>query len=355
LKQNEKFSFHVVTAKREKQRLKEIFSDSFRNVIAIDSVPDEKLYMLYLAKIIEELDIKILLISHSSIVYPCIPELKRKYQDLKIIDILHLERVGPVRDEMLWVNPYIDKRVCISHGLRKHMIAKVGTENGNASRFTTIYNGIDLNHYKDHDSLKGRFRSKFNIPEDVKLVSFIARFSEEKNPFIFIDIAKNIIKNNLNIPVKFIMAGDGDLFTQVKKTIQENGLSDHIILTGMLENIQELLADTYLLIVVSNNEGIPLTVMESLAMNTPVVSTVVGQTEEILKDGSNGYLIAQDENMVTHFTTRTLDLIKDKSLYQSLTTNSREKLLDEFSQEHMSNQYEQIFCKLMENGSNKNE
>jgi len=119
----------------------------------------------------------------------------------------------------------------------------------------------------------------------------------------------------------------------------------------MLDNIQELLADTYLLIVVSNNEGIPLTVMESLAMNIPVVSTIVGQTEEILKDGSNGYLIAQNENMEKQFTSKALDLIRNDSLYQSLSTNSREKLLDKFSQENMSNQYKQIFYELIENGS----
>lgn len=355
LKQHEKLCFHLVTARRENQRLKGAFSESFKNIVVIDSLPDEKLYQLYLTRIIEELDIKVLLISHSSIVYQCIPELKRTFKGLKIVDILHLERVGPTRDEMLWVNPYIDKRVCISHGLRKHMIAKVGADNGNAARFVTIYNGIDLAHYKNDSSLKWRFKSQFNISEEIKLISFIARFSDEKNPLLFIDIAERIMKNKPQLPVKFVMAGDGHLFAQVKEKIHEYGLDDHIILTGMLDNVRELLADTYLLASVSNNEGIPLTVMEAMAMNVPVVSTVVGATDEVLKDGVHGYLIPQNDDMVEQFADRISGLLRDGHLYRSLSMAPKDKFREEFSRENMCMRYQQILEELAAGRADGNE
>ena len=86
-------------------------------------------------------------------------------------------------------------------------------------------------------------------------------------------------------------------------------------------------------------------------MNTPVISTVVGQTEEVLKDGENGYLIEQDERMEENFISKALDLIRNKSLYCSLLMSSQKNNLNEFSQENMSKQYEQVFYELLENRS----
>lgn len=340
------FRFHAVAPLKKDERLKDEFLAAFKNVISLEPVSDPKLYEQYYSKIIETLEIDILLISHSLTAYGCTPALKRRFKKLKVIDILHLERVGATRDEMLWVNPYIDKRVCISHGLRKHMIAKVGADNGNAERFTTIYNGIDFTHYKNNSSLKGRFKSKFNIPQEVKLISFIARFSDEKDPLLFVDITQRVLKTNPRAAIKFVMAGDGHLFKQVKEKIRERGLEGHILLTGMLDDVRELLADTYLLLVVANNEGIPLTVMEAMAMNIPVVSTIVGATEEILKDGVNGYLIPRDKNTANQFTNKVSNTLNDENLYRSLSINSKEDFFQEFSQANMSSRYKKIFDEL---------
>lgn len=352
LKGRDNFCFHAVAPCKKNERLKDDFLAAFKNVISLETVPDPKLYELYYSKIIEALKIDILLISHALTTYDCVPALKRKFPKLKIVDILHLERVGACRDEMLWVDPYIDKRVCISQGLRKHMISKVGTENGNAERFTTIYNGINFTRYRNAGSLKGRFKSKFNIPGETKLISFIARFSEEKEPLLFVDIAQKILKANPRAPIKFVMAGDGHLFKQVKEKVQEGDLEEHILMTGMLDNARELLADTYLLLVVASNEGIPLTVMEAMAMNIPVFSTVVGATEEVLKDGINGYLIPRNEDTANQFTRKVSDILNDENLYRSLSMSSKEDFFQEFSQKNMSSRYKRIFDELAVGGLN---
>ncbi len=345
------FCFHAAAPLKKNERLKEDFLAAFKNVISLEPVADARLYERYYSKIIETLGIDVLLISHALTAYACVPALKKRFPKLKIVDILHLERVGATRDEMLWVNPYIDKRVCISHGLRKHMIAKAGRENGNAERFLTIYNGIDFTRYQNNGFLKGRFKSKFNIPEEVKLISFIARFSEEKDPFLFVDIAQKVLKANPSAPIRFVMAGDGHLLKQVKEKIHDRGLEGRILLTGVLDNVRELLADTYLLLVVASNEGIPLTVMEAMAMNIPVVSTVVGATEEVLKDGVNGYLISRDENTADQFAQKVSDILDDDNLYRSLSLSAKEDFFREFSQANMSGRYKKIFNELAAGGS----
>jgi glycosyltransferase involved in cell wall biosynthesis len=146
------------------------------------------------------------------------------------------------------------------------------------------------------------------------------------------------------------MAGDGYLVPRVKERIRSYGLDRQILLTGVLDNVQELLADTYLLLVVANNEGIPLTVMEAMAMNVPVVSTVVGATEEVLKHGVHGYLIPQNEDLVEQFTGRVSSLLHDGPLYRLLATVPKGGFFEEFSRGNMSRRYQGIFDELAVNG-----
>jgi glycosyltransferase involved in cell wall biosynthesis len=228
----------------------------------------------------------------------------------------------------------------------------LGMDNGYASRLTTIYNGIDLTRYCDNSSPKGRFKSKFHLADNVRLISFIGRFAGEKDPFLFVDIARDLLKSNPSVALKFVMAGDGYLATQIKGRIHEYGLEDHFILPGMLNNARELLADTHLFLLTSNHEGIPLTVMEALAMNVPVVSTIVGAVEEILTDGLNGYLIEPKEDMKEQFASKVSALINNDSLYQSLSKNTIKTLREDFSLPVMSRRYKEIFDELAGRRSN---
>ena len=344
------FSFHLIATKKADQHLKKAFSAFFKSIVIIDPLPDENLYQYYYTRIIEALNIDILLISHPVITYKFIPQLKQRFKNLKIVDILHLERVGGTRGELSWLIPYMDRRVCISRHLCKYMAAKyqaLRMDNGYVDRLTTIYNGIDLTHYSDNSSPKGRFKSKYQLADNVKLISFIGRFAAEKDPLLFVDIAHNLLRSHPPVPLKFVMAGDGYLLPQIKERIHEYGLEDYFILTGVLDSAQELLADTYLFLLTSNHEGIPLTVMEALAMNVPVVSTVVGAVEEILHDGVNGYLIAPAEDTKDKFTAKVLDILGNESLYRSLSMNTKSSLSKEYSLVTMADRYKQVFDELM--------
>lgn len=349
LKKQDSFYFHLIATRKADEHLKRAFSAFFKNIIVIDPLPYEDLHQYYYTKLVEALNINILLISHPVTTCKFIPQLKQRFKNLKIVDILHLERVGGTKDELSWLIPYMDRRVCISRHLRDYMAAKyqaLGMNNGYVHRLTTIYNGIDLNCYTGDGSLKGRFKSRFQLADNIKLISFIGRFAGEKDPFLFVDIARGLLKIRPQVSLKFVMAGDGPLFAQVQKRIREYGLEDHFILPGMIDNGQELLADTHIFLLTSNHEGIPLAVMEALAMNVPVVSTVVGAVEEILQEGFNGYLIAPAEDTKDKLTTKILDILENDSLYRSLAMNAKGSLSQEYSLATMANRYKQIFDEL---------
>ncbi len=84
-------------------------------------------------------------------------------------------------------------------------------------RLDVIYNGFDASKYRPDDRRSGSFKAKFGIPEDTKIISFIGRFSFQKLPFLFVDIARNIIRRHPYAKLKFVMAGDGEDFAGVKE------------------------------------------------------------------------------------------------------------------------------------------
>ncbi len=110
------------------------------------------------------------------------------------------------------------------------------------------------------------------IPVETKVISYVGRFSPEKRPLLFVDVAEKLTQLTRPATLKFVMAGGGQQFEQVKERITSSQLGDDVVLTGLIDNVEELFADTYLLLVVSKSEGIPFVVLEAMAAGVPVIS-----------------------------------------------------------------------------------
>ena len=347
-----KFSFHIVTTRPAKNIWYNKYKPYFQNII-IPMKKNKNIYYKYFHHLIKKLNIDIVLISNSMIGYEYLPQLKSKFKHIKIIDLLHAEESFGASHKLEWVTPYFDKRICISHHLRNYMIKKyrkTRIREKYIKRLKVIHNGIDIKEYNSNPQMKGSFKSRFSITDDVKIISFIGRFSSEKNPLLYIDIAKKIITRLPNYKLKFVMSGDGPEFDNVRNTINRYGLEDYFILTRMIENIVELLADTYILLVVSKREGIPFVILEAMAMGVPVISTKVGAIYEVIKNNINGYLINTKNNVVDSFTCKIRDLLTEKTNYHILAKKTREMIISKFSVEIMGEKYQNVFNELISEG-----
>jgi len=343
----EKFSFHTVTSIPINNVWHDKFCPYFQNiVIPTKRVASEYISNKYFYQIIKRLNIDTVLISNSLIGYKYLPQLKSEFKHIKTIDVLHAEESSGARPELEWTIPYLDRRICISESLREYMIEAYRIsriEESYIERLRVIHNGIDLREYSPNVQMKGRFKSRFGIPEDVRIISFVGRFSYEKNPLLFVDIARRIIERSPSYKLKFIMAGDGPQSDEVKNTINKYRIKDYFILTGMIDNVVELLANTYILLIVSKSEGIPFVILEAMAMKVPVISTNVGAVHEVIKDSINGYLINLEDNVVEQFICKILGLISGRLNHSELSEKARETIVSEYSLETMGVKYQNIF------------
>lgn len=151
----------------------------------------------------------------------------------------------------------------------------------NISNITTINNPIS---FELIDKLKNN-----SIDEDSKFIMAAGRLHHQKGFDILINAYS---KSNIKNKVKLLIFGEGKLKDGLQKLINKNGLSDSIILKGIVDNLYKYLSRTEMFILSSRYEGFPNVLIEALACNTPVITTdcPTGPTE-IVKNGLNGLIV----------------------------------------------------------------
>jgi glycosyltransferase involved in cell wall biosynthesis len=158
----------------------------------------------------------------------------------------------------------------------------------------SVNNKFFSEEYKKHINNRNELLKSFSLPEHNFL--FIGRLAPEKNLFNFIKAYKEIIKHD-NKKWGLILIGDGPLKKEIENFINENDLSETIILPGFVEqnNIGKYFACSDALVLPSTSEPWGLVVNEAMACGLPVVlSTKCGCHPELLKD--NGYLFDPSDN-----------------------------------------------------------
>lgn len=137
------------------------------------------------------------------------------------------------------------------------------------------------NSYVIHNAVEIPYISNESISDrKMKNIIFVGRFSIEKRPLLFCQLA-----NKLYASYHFIMWGNGVLFNQLSKKYAE-----FVDFKGFSSNINEIYKDADLLVVTSAFENCPMCILEAQSMGIPCVAPLVGGIPEIVTDGVNGKL-----------------------------------------------------------------
>lgn len=136
---------------------------------------------------------------------------------------------------------------------------------GNPINITEIRNKADI--------------AELDAPSDI---AFLGRLSPEKKPFFFLEIIKDLVKQNPDLRVS--MVGDGELRKEVEEKINLYNLGKNITLYGFQNNPYGLLKTSKILCMPSAWEGFGLAAVEALALGKPVVASPVGGLVNIVND-----------------------------------------------------------------------
>jgi colanic acid/amylovoran biosynthesis glycosyltransferase len=119
----------------------------------------------------------------------------------------------------------------------------------------------------------------------------VGRLCEQKGQLLLIEAAR--ILNNHSRDFELVLAGDGEMRTQIETLIIKYQLQDKIKITGWIssDEVRANILNSQVLVLPSFAEGLPVVIMEAMALKRPVISTYVAGIPELVIDGENGWLI----------------------------------------------------------------
>jgi glycosyltransferase involved in cell wall biosynthesis len=128
------------------------------------------------------------------------------------------------------------------------------------------------------------------VPNNPRLVC-IGRICEQKGQLLLIVAAAKLAK--FGVPFELVLAGDGPMRRTVEMAIERHGLNKQVRITGWIsgEQVRQELEASRALVLPSFAEGLPVVIMEALALGRPVISTFVAGIPELVRNGVEGWLI----------------------------------------------------------------
>lgn len=189
------------------------------------------------------------------------------------------------------------------------------------ARARVIPTGIPVDELGEGNAM--RFRRHHGIADDRPVMLYVGRVAHEKNIDFLLDV---LLEVRRRLPqVLLLIAGEGPARRHLEHRAKKLGLSDNLLFVGYLAREGDL-GDCYaagdILVFASRTETQGLVLLESMLMGTPVVSTAVLGTAEVMRDGRGG-LVAEES--IADFSGKCLQLLNDPTLRRHLAEDGRDK------------------------------
>ena len=187
-----------------------------------------------------------------------------------------------------------DEVICVSEVVKDYVVKNY---NLNPDKFTVIQRGVDLNkfnpHNTDSDFIKS-FKKEFSL-EEKYIITSVGRVTWLKDYETFIKsiaIVKKDIPNVVGLIVGGIREDKEDYAKSLKDLAKSLNIEENIVFTGSQKNISEVYYLSDIVVNASLKMGnVGRTVVEALALNTPVIATTYKGLKNIVEDDINGAII----------------------------------------------------------------
>lgn len=137
------------------------------------------------------------------------------------------------------------------------------------------------------------------VPDTARLVC-VGRICEQKGQLLLIEAVARV--RDQGHAVRLILAGDGDMRPHAEQRIAQLNLEDHVTITGWIDatRVREEILNCRALVLPSFAEGLPVVIMEAMALARPVLSTYIAGIPELVRQPDNGLLVpAGDIDLLT--------------------------------------------------------
>jgi glycosyltransferase involved in cell wall biosynthesis len=215
----------------------------------------------------------------------------------------------------------------------------------NLGRFTSVVinNGIDLQKFDPTRAYKD-IRSQLGIAANDLLVLFIARFTAHKQPLALI---KAFAQAAAQLPhLHLLLVGDGDQKEEAVRLIDQLQLQDRITLEKFRQDVPDVLAAADIFVLPSLWEGLPIGLLEAMAMGKAIIASRVDGTKEIIEHGVNGWLV-DTEDLVNQLRDALVQLAGDPAKRERFSLQAMDTVRQRFNAADMTRRIENIYKEVL--------
>ncbi len=197
------------------------------------------------------------------------------------------------------------------------------------SHIALIENGVDINSLEPY-----AIKSHNKLLNNPLKFGIAGRLVNVKRVDVFLAIAKEWVEQHTDKPAEFYIYGDGPLNDELKQLTIRYNLVDVVHFMGHSNQIHQAISSLDALLITSDHEGLPMTLLEAMALGTPVIAHAVGGIPRVLDEQCGWLINSQDarvfvDNLIncvmdTDNKIRRLEMAKSKiNKFYSAKTNAQ--------------------------------
>jgi len=261
------------------------------------------------------------------------------------VKIVYQVHGGELPERFLGTSAIANHFLRWSLGLPAALVLLANTEKeayssfGQFRKLVVIPNAVQLQDYKN--IMPKRF------DRDELVLGYIGRLANDKGIKESIE-AFDLLRNRGVKQLRFVIAGSGPEKTHLRRLVAENALEKSVTFLPPVfgkdqidfwRQIDLFLFPTY------HREGLPYTVLESIASGTPIVTTRIGGIPDVIDDGKQGLFV--DAHSVEQVADAVASLVNDREKLRLMSVAARDRAREYYGVERLASQFSELYCEVL--------
>lgn len=266
---------------------------------------------------------------------------------LPLVTTLH-GYVRATRFSKMWFYEVLDRlilpRLQAVVLVNESMKADLGHALQGSARVHVIPNGVDISGIEDRAEEEPSPELARFVSDYSPLILGVGRLSREK---AFERLIECFSAVRSQCPqAGLLLVGEGRLREELESQIEKHSLGASVMMPGFYDNVPSLMARANALVIPSRTEGLPITLLEAMTLNLPVIASGVGAIPEVLDQGEGGWVV--DTPDPSKFGDAVMECLKENNQRSQKVRKAKEKVHRAYSSGAMATAYSRVYEEMID-------
>lgn len=182
---------------------------------------------------------------------------------------------------------------------------------------------------KTKQTVENNIRLRYGIPSDYRIMVSVGELTPGKKNMVALEALAEV----RDLKIAYLICGEGQMKEELEKRAYELGIGDRVFFAGYVTDIPRILSQCDIFVFPSAREGLPVAVMEAMAVGLPIVASDIRGVRELVIHTKGGYLVNGHDS--EDYAVKIRRMFTEKYGKSAVPRNERRKQMGEFNMEHV--------------------